>query len=128
MDRQLFLTLTTSAQWLLFISLALLIYSWVDKKRWIQLAGLSCFVALAIYSAWVMLSGIIVVPPVEAGAPAPHEAKALTFFLGLVGCGALAIIGLVLNFAKPQFAKIPTLLLVPAALMLFFMVYHLQRF
>lgn len=128
MDRQLFLTLTTSAQWLLFISLALLIYSWVDKKRWIQLAGLGCFVALAIYSAWVMLSGIIVVPPVEAGAPAPHEAKALTFFLGLVGCGALAIIGLVLNFAKPQFAKIPTFLLVPAALMLFFMVYHLQRF
>lgn len=128
MDRQLFLTLTQSAQWLLFISLALLIYSWVEKKRWVQITGFSLFIALAIYAAYVMLSGIIVVPSVAADAPVPHEAKALSFFLGLIGCGVFAIVGLILQLKKSQFAKIPTLIIVPIALALFFMVYHLQRF
>lgn len=128
MDRQLFLTLTSSAQWLLLISLALLIYSWLNKKRGVQLAGLGLFVALAIYAAWVILSGIIVVPAVEAGSPTSHEAKALAIFMGIVICGVLALIGLFLHFFQSKFAKIPSLIIVSLSLALFFMIYHLQRY
>ncbi|PTN10077.1 hypothetical protein [Mangrovibacterium marinum] len=127
MDRQLFLTLTTSSQWALFLALAAIIFSWIEKKRWMQLAGQALFVVLAIFSFWVMKTDIILVPEATAGVPAPPEAQALRFFLGLTICGGIALIGLVLNGIKSSFAKIPNLILVPFGLMLFFMVYNLQR-
>lgn len=127
MERQLFLTLTSTAQWALFLSLILLFYSWVDKKRWMQLAALSLFVALSVYAVWIVQSGIIVVPQPEAGSPAPTEAKVLTFFSGLVICGGLAALSLVLQLTKQRWAAIPAYLLAPIALGLFFLIYHLQR-
>lgn len=127
MDRQLFLTLTTSSQWALFLALAAIIFSWIEHKKWIQVTGQALFVVLALFSLWVMQSGIIIVPEVAHDAPAPAEARAMTFFLGLSICGVIALIGLILNGVKSSLAKIPNLILVPVGMMLFFMVYNLQR-
>lgn len=127
MDRQLFLTLTTSSQWTLFLALAAIIFSWIERKKWMQIAGQSLFVILALFSLWVMNSGIIIVPEVAADAAAPPEARALSFFLGLSICGAIALIGLILHLIKSSWVKVPNLVLVPVGLMLFFMVYNLQR-
>lgn len=127
MDRQSFLTLTTSSQWILFIALALIIYSWIDKKIKFQVSGQIVFVALAVYAIWIIVSKQIIVPEVAAGIPAPPEARALTFFSGLIACGIFAAIGLLLNFLKSTYAKIPNLILVPFGIFLFFMVYQLQR-
>ena len=127
MDRHLFLTLTTSAQWTLFLALCLLIYSWIERKKWLQLGGHLLFVVLAFFSLWVINSGLIIVPPVAEGAVPPAEARAMSFFLGLSLCGIIAAIGLLLSYLKSTFAKIPILILVPVGLMLFFMVYQLQR-
>ncbi|RKD86441.1 hypothetical protein [Mangrovibacterium diazotrophicum] len=128
MDRQVFLAITSSAQWALFLALALIIYSWIERKRWIQFTGQGLFVALALYSVWVLTSGMIVVPEVPEGAVPPSEARALTFFFGLSILGIVAAIGLVLNYLKSTLSKIPNLILVPIGILLFFMVYHLQRF
>ncbi len=127
MDRQLFLTLTSSSQWALFLALAAIIFSWIERKKWVQITGQALFVALAIFSLWVMESGIIIVPEVLPDAPAPAEARALSFFLGLSICGVIALIGLILHIVKSSWAKIPNLILVPVGMMLFFMVYNLQR-
>lgn len=127
MDRQLFLTLTSTAQWALFLSLALLIYSWLEKKTRMQLAALGLFVLLSGYAVWVIQSGLIIVPQTAAGSPAPTEAKVLTFFSGLIVCGSLAALSLLLRLAKLKWAPVPSYLLVPIALGLFFMIYHLQR-
>jgi hypothetical protein len=127
MDRQLFLTLTTSSQWTLFLALAAIIFSWIERKKWIQIAGQALFVILALFSLWVITSGIIPVPPMAPEAPAPPEARALTFFSGLSICGAVAATGLILHAVKSSWVKIPNLILVPVGLMLFFMVYNLQR-
>lgn len=128
MDRQVFLAITSSAQWALFLALAFIIYSWIERKRWIQVTGQGLFVALALYAVWVLTSGVIVVPAVPEGAASPSEARALTFFFGLSILGIVAAIGLVLNYLKSTLAKIPNLILVPVGILLFFMVYHLQRF
>ncbi|WP_163707807.1 hypothetical protein [Mangrovibacterium lignilyticum] len=127
MDRQIFLGITTSAQWILFLALSLIIYSWIDRKKWLQLTGQGLFVALALFAVWVMNSGIITVPEVGDGISAPAEARALTFFLGLSILGVVAVIGLVLNYLKSSARKIPNLILVPVGIFLFFMVYQLQR-
>ncbi len=127
MDRQLFLSLTSGAQWALFFALALIIYSWIDRKKWYQLSGQILFVALAIFSLWVMKSGIIIVPEGADGQNVPAEAKALTFFLGLSILGSVALIGIMLHIAKSSLSKIPNLILVPVGMLLFFMVYQLQR-
>jgi len=127
MSRQLFLGITTSAQWVLFFALAFIIYSWIERKKWIEVTGQGLFVALALFSVWVMTSNVIIVPEIAEGEGAPPEARALTFFFGLSILGIIAVIGLVLNYLKSSLSKIPNLILVPVGILLFFMVYHLQR-
>lgn len=127
MDRQTFLTLTTSSQWALFIATALIIYSWVERKKMIEQAGQLLFVVLGIFSLWVLLNGQIIVPDVLPDQAAPAEAKALTFFSGLVITAALGFVGFIASFLKPSWSKIFNILLVPVALSMFFMVYQLQR-
>ncbi|WP_372774163.1 hypothetical protein [Mangrovibacterium sp.] len=127
MERHIFLSLTTSSQWILFVGISLLIYSWIERKRWLQIAGELLFVALALFALWVIKSGMVVVPDVAEGATAPVEARLLTFFAGIALLGIVATIGLVLQHLKSSYAKIPILILVAAGVLLFFMLNHLQR-
>jgi len=127
MDRQAFLTLTSSSQWLLFLALAMIIFSWVERKKWAQITGQAVFVALAIFAVWVLQSGQIEVPATTGAETVSAEIRAITFFKGLAFCGVVAAIGLILHGKKSTLAKIPNLILIPVALLLFFMVYSLQR-
>ena len=127
MDRQAFLTLTTSSQWMLFFAIALVIFSWVEKKKLPQLLGQGVFFILGVFAIWVIYGHRIEVPEhLEPGA-VPIEAKAITYFWGLVITGLIGLLALVLSLLKSSWAKFPNLVLVPVGIALFFMVFALQR-
>ncbi|MGQ7869396.1 hypothetical protein [Sunxiuqinia sp. sy24] len=127
MDRQAFLTLTTSSQWVLFLAIGLIIYSWIEKRRLFLQLGQGTFLVLALFALWVIVSGQLAVPEVEQGQAPPVEAKALAFFSGLEVTGAIAVLAFVLGRFQSSWAKTANLLLVAVGVALFFMVYQLQR-
>lgn len=127
MDRQAFLTLTTSSQWILFIGIGLIIYSWIEKKRLIQQLGQATFVLLALFALWVLVSGQIIVPEVVSSNVVPVEAKALTYFSGLLVTGLIGVVAFVLGRIESSWAKFGNMVLVAVGLSLFLMVYQLQR-
>lgn len=127
MDRQTFLALATSSQWLLFIAMSLIIYSWIERKKMIQQAGQLLFVILGIFALWVIFSGQIMVPKVSPDNAAPVEARLLTYFSGLVFTAFLGLAGFVLGFVKARWVNALNLIVVPVSLFLFFMVYELMK-
>jgi|GEM_PF-314406 len=127
MDRHLFLAWTSSSQWILFLAVILIIYSWIEKKKRIQQAGQILFFLLGTFSLWIILSGQIVVPEVPTAPDTPVEAKALTYFYGLIMTGILGLLSFLLGWRQSRWLKPVNIMLVSAALILFFMVYHLQQ-
>jgi hypothetical protein len=127
MDRQTFLALTSSSQWVLFLAIGLIIFSWVEKKKFIQQSGQLTFFLLGIFALWVILTKQIVVPEMLPGAPVPAEAKAITYFMGLMVTGIIGLLTFVLSLVKPTWTRFAHIVLVPSGLALFFMVYELQK-
>ncbi|MDD4189951.1 MAG: hypothetical protein PHI28_01350 [Mangrovibacterium sp.] len=127
MDRHAFLAWTSGSQWILFLAMILIIFSWVEQKKGVQPAGHILFVLLGIFSLWMILSGQIAVPKVPNGQIPSAEVKALTYFSGLVITGAMGLAALLLKWCGSKWVKLVNGLLVAFALLLFFMVYQLQR-
>ncbi|WP_299579860.1 hypothetical protein [uncultured Sunxiuqinia sp.] len=127
MDRQAFLTLTTSSQWVLFLAIGLIIYSWIEKRQLFLQLGQGTFWVLALFALWVLSSGQLVVPELAPGDAVPAEVKARAFFAGLVVSGAVSVVAFVLGRMQSVWGKRVSILLVALGLGLFFMVYELQR-
>jgi len=127
MERQAFLTLTSSSQWILFVAIGLIIFSWVEKKRLYQQLGQGTFVLLALFALWILLTDQIVVPAVLPDQVVPVEARALSYFSGLAINGVVAVVAFFLGQGKPRWARFFNMALVAIGLVLFFMVYQLQR-
>jgi hypothetical protein len=127
MDRQTFLALTSSSQWVLFLAIGLIIFSWVEKKKFIQQSGQLTFFLLGIFALWVILAKQIVVPDMLPGAPVPAEAKAITYFMGLMVTGVIGLLAFTMSLFKPAWTRFANIVLVTSGLPLFFMVYELQR-
>lgn len=128
MERQAFLTLISSSQWLLFLAIGLIIFSWVEKKLLYQQLGQAAFFLLGIFAAWVVLTHQIVVPEVAKGADPPKEAIAMTFFTGLIGTGAIGLVAFFMSLKKKlTWTKYINMVLVAVGVSLFFMVYQLQQ-
>lgn len=127
MDRYTLLAWTTSSQWILFLAVILIIFSWIEQKKRIQQAGQILFFLLGIFSLWIILDEQIVVPDVLQGEETPVEAKALAYFSGLVLTGILGLIAFLLGWRQPKWVKPVNIILFATALILFFMVYHLQK-
>ena len=128
MERQAFLTLTTSSQWLLFLAIGLIIFSWVEKKLLYQLLGQAAFFLLGAFAVWVLASHRIIVPELPKGADPSAEAIAITYFKGLVGTGAAGLLAFIIAMLKKlTAAKIINMILIAVGVSLFFMVYQLQQ-
>lgn len=127
MDRQAFLALTTSSQWILFLGVGLIIYSWIEKKRLIQQLGQGAFFLLALFALWIILTGQIVIPEQVKRAAVPVEVKALTYFTGLVVTGGISVLAFILGLMRSGWGKVVNMILVAVGIALFFMVYQLQR-
>lgn len=127
MERQTFLSLTTTSQWILFLAMALVIFSWAEHKKVVQQAGQLLFFMLGIFSLWIILSGKISVPDSLPEQPALLEERMLTYFSGLIIISFLGLIGFILNWRQSSWTRFINLILMPVALFLFFMVYQLQQ-
>jgi hypothetical protein len=127
MDRHTFLTWTSGSQWILFVAVILIVFSWIEHKKGLQQAGQILFFLLGTISLWIILSGQIVLPETVPGTKVPVEAKALTYFSGLVMNGILGLAAFVLGWKNRWLVKPLNILLVVTSLVLFFMVYHLLQ-
>ena len=105
MDRHTFLAWTTSSQWILFLAVILIIFSWIEQKKRIQQAGQILFFLLGIFSLWIILGKQIVVPDVLQGEETPVEARALTYFSGLVLTGILGLVAFLLGWSQSKWVK-----------------------
>lgn len=127
MDRQSFLLLTTSSQWILFMAMILILYSWAEKKYKIRLLGDGLFFLLGIFSSWVLITGQIIVPITLNETIVSPEAKAIVFFKGL---NILAVIGIIPFFIRKKnkiWNNMVHIVLLLGGLAMFFMVYNLQK-
>ncbi len=127
MDRQSFLLLTTSTQWILFLGIGLIVYSWVEPKKITRQAGQIAFVLLGIIASWIIVSNQIILPETASADPAIVESKTINYFNGLIATGLLGLLGLLMPKINPRWEKIPNVILIPVALILFFAVYSLQK-
>ncbi|MFV0365433.1 MAG: hypothetical protein ACK5JS_02875 [Mangrovibacterium sp.] len=128
MEQQLFLTLSSSSQWGIFIAICLLIYGKVDSKPKMKKIAQAIFVAFGIFSLCILFGNVVEVPEVMDGASVPKEAKLLTFFVGLSLNGLLGAVALLLNLmGNNKVQRILNAMLLLGSLLLFFMVYNLQK-
>ena len=127
MERQAFLTITSSSQWMLFLAIGLIIFSWIEKKKLLQQTGQAAFVLLGFFAVWVIASHQIVAPEIPAGGKPTTESIAISYFTALIGAGSLGLVAFATSFFKPVWSKYITMVLVAVGLSLFFMVYQLQQ-
>ena len=128
MDRHYFLTLTTSSQWLLFLAVSMILYARVENREKLFQGGQVLLIILGLFSSWILWSHQIVVPDtVAGGGEAPPEARALTFFSGMIVLAVTGIAGIFFGRKRLKVQKILTVVQFLIGLFFFFMVYHLQK-
>ena len=127
MDRQLFLLITTTSQWFLFLALILIFYSWAENKEKIRWIGDGLFFLLGVFSAWVVFTHQIKVPVISEGMIVPSEAKAIVYFIGLIILAVVGLVAFMIRKKKKVWQNIIHTILILGGLAMFFMVYQLQR-
>ncbi|MGE4586764.1 MAG: hypothetical protein AB7D05_05430 [Mangrovibacterium sp.] len=127
MDRQIFLAWTSGSQWILFLGIMLIIFARTEKRKRLEQAGQLLFFLTGLASLGLLLSGQLGVPTVLPGRETPTEAGAMIYFTGLCAMSVPALTALLLGTKKPNRTWLLNLILIFAALVLFFMVYRLQQ-
>jgi len=118
--------LASISQWTLFLGIGLILYSWVEKKEKLAIAGQAIFLLLGLLSLWVLLTNTIVVPE-TIGSTIPKEVKILSYFKLAAFFAGFNLISLLLNLFKVRYHKISLYLVVFVGLMLFFMVFGILQ-
>ena len=124
MDETLLKNLIYISQVSLFAGIGMLIFAWVEKKIWIEKAGQLLFVAMGMMAAWIILNGNLKFPePVDGNMT--KEVKTIFFLFGLIATSLTGLAAFILRSMKSKFAAWLNVVLVVAALLLFFLVYEL---
>ncbi len=126
MEQDLLLTFTSSTQFGIFGGIVFIIFGWVDKKDRFIDVGRFIFIALGFYALWILLSGQVQVPE-NAGNIVSKELRAIAFFKGVVVCSGVCLLSLLLKIFKIRYSGFVTLICVVFALLLFFVVFSLQK-
>jgi len=114
------------SQWTLFLGIGLILFSWIEKKEKLAMAGQVLFLLLGLLSLWVVLTNTIVVPE-TIGSTIPKEVKILSYFKLTAFFAGFNLISLFLNFYKVRYHKLSLYLVVFVGLMLFFMVFGILQ-
>jgi hypothetical protein len=118
--------LASISQWTLFLGIALILFSWIEKKEKLAIAGQAVLLLLGLLSLWVILTNNNVVPP-NNGNPISKEIKILSYFKLAAYFSGFNLISLLLNLFKVRFHKFSLYLVVFTGLMLFFMVFNILQ-
>ena len=127
--------LYTFPQWFVFAALFGIIYGWVENKKVFRLVGLAAFIALGLFSLYVLLGdylapGQFLTPEEimheelndEIINEAPIEAQLLPAYLSFIGSSVLALAALVLDWMNKKQYRVITVLAGLVALLGFFIV------
>ncbi|MDX8341030.1 hypothetical protein SLH46_17660 [Draconibacterium sp. IB214405] len=127
--------LYTFPQWIVFAALFGLVYGWVEDKKAFRLIGLACFIALGLFSLYVILGDYLApgkfLTPEEVMSEelndeilneAPIEAQLLPAYLSFMGSAILAIIALLLDWLNKKYNRLFMVLAGLVALFGFFIV------
>jgi uncharacterized membrane protein YqjE len=127
--------LYTFPQWIVFAALFGIIYGWVENKKAFRLVGLAAFIALGLFSLYVLLGDYLA--PRQFLTPeeimheelndeiineAPIEAQLLPAYLSFIGSAVLALVALVLDWLNKKQYRLFTVLAGLVALLGFFIV------
>jgi len=118
--------LASISQWTLFLGIGLILFSWIDKKEKLAIAGQAMFLLLGLLSLWVLLTNTIVVQEI-IGSTIPKEVKILSYFKLAAFFAGFNLISLLLNLFKVRYHKFTLYLVVFVGLMLFFMVFGILQ-
>jgi len=118
--------LASISQWTLFLGIALILFSWIEKKEKLAIAGQAVLLLLGLLSLWVILTNNNLVPE-NNGDPISKEIKILSYFKLAAYFSGFNLISLLLNLFKVRFHKFSLYLVVFTGLMLFFMVFNILQ-
>jgi hypothetical protein len=118
--------LASVSQWTLFLGIGLILYSWVEKKEKLAIAGQAIFLLLGLLSLWILLTNKTVVPE-TIGSTIPKEVKIFSYFKLAAYFAGFNLISLLLNLFKVRYHKFSLYLVVFVGLMLFFMVFGILQ-
>jgi len=114
------------SQWTLFLGIGFILFSWIEKKEKLALAGQVIFIVLGLLSLWVLTTNTSVIPEV-IGNTISKEVKILSYFKLTALFAGINLISLLLNIFKVRFHKFSLYLVVFIGLMLFFMVFGILQ-
>jgi hypothetical protein len=118
--------LASISQWTIFLGIGLILYSWVEKKEKLAIAGQAIFLLLGLLSLWVILTNTIVIPE-TIESTIPKEVKILSYFKLAAFFAGFNLISLLLNLFKFRYHKVSLYMVVFVGLMLFFMVFGILQ-
>ncbi len=118
--------LASISQWTLFLGIALILFSWIEKKEKLAIAGQAVLILLGLFSLWVILTNNNIVPA-NNGNPISKEIKILSYFKLATYFSGFNLISLLLNLFRIRFNKFSLYLAVFIGLMLFFMVFNILQ-
>ncbi len=123
----------TLPQWAIFAGITVLIYGWVEKKRIFGIIGAGILVALGIYAAWAIMSGMLVPEELlEATDPfsdeklfspdeLPVEGRLLPHYWGLMFNGLFALATMVSDIYHKRYSTILKVITGSVSVVIFFL-------
>ncbi|WP_321372157.1 hypothetical protein [uncultured Draconibacterium sp.] len=107
--------LYTFPQWIVFAALFGIVYGWVENKKAFRLIGLAFFIALGLFSLYVILGDYLApgkyLTPEEVMSEelndeilneAPIEAQLLPAYLCFIGSSVLALVAMILDWLNKK--------------------------
>jgi len=120
------LSITTIIQYTLFGGIAMILFGWFEKKEKLMFAGQAIFLLSGIFALWILSTNTINIPEIQ-GTNIPKEVKVLGIVKLAAWLAAINIISIILGVFKNKFYRAALLVVVLAALALFFLIIDLQQ-
>jgi hypothetical protein len=120
------LSLITILQYALFGGIVLVLFGWFEKKEKLTYAGQTVFILSGLFAMGILLTNTINVQPVE-GAAIPKEMKILSLLKLMVWFAGLNFVSIVFRILKTNFYKASLIVVILAALGLFFIAFNLLQ-
>ena len=126
MERSDFIYWMSGFQWVIFLGIFLMVYSWIDRKAIMQKISQVIFLLMGIFAGLLLIMKKIPIPENLSESPDLH--KNILFLLsGLTITGLLAAAALLFHSRLNSWSRIFNGMLIAFAIALFFTAYHLQK-
>ena len=125
-------TILTIPQWAIFTAITVIVYGWVEHKKAFGMVGSALLIALGVFAAWVIYSGLLVPESLFDTREAmdgedlfmpdelPIEGRMLPFYWGMIINTLVALAAFLAEAYNKKSAGILKIAACGAALLIFF--------